>query len=206
MLQQAFDSARFHPYHARAMASLMLEPVPPADLASSGQVIETTGKIEDFQRLVGIVDADLSALPAARIPQQWRQAAVDITLHFGWIDDRPGVPALEGRVTATVAAVCQRCLAPFELALDTALKLLLPRSGTMPADCDGYEIWEFDENKVSPADIVEEALIMAMPLSALHESSDDCIAFSDDVHVDDSKAVRPFEDLRSLMANNDRKN
>ena len=76
----------------------------------------------------------------------------------------------------------------------------------MPADCDGYEIWEFDENKVSPADIVEEALIMAMPLSALHESSDDCIAFSDDVHVDDSKTVRPFEDLRSLMANNDRKN
>jgi uncharacterized metal-binding protein YceD (DUF177 family) len=180
--------------------------VPPADLASSGQVIETTGKIEDFERLVGIIDADLSALPAARIPQQWRQAAVDITLHFGWIDARPGVPALEGRVTARVAAVCQRCLAPFELGLDTALKLLLPRSGTMPAECDGYEIWEFDENTVSPTDIVEEALIMAMPLSALHESSDDCIAFIDDGHAGDSKTVRPFEDLRSLMANDDTKN
>jgi uncharacterized metal-binding protein YceD (DUF177 family) len=86
------------------------------------------------------------------------------------------------------------------------MKLLLPQSGTMPAECDGYEIWEFDENTVSPADIVEEALIMAMPLSALHASSDDCKAVFDDGHVDDGKTVRPFEDLRSLMANDDRKN
>ena len=88
----------------------------------------------------------------------------------------------------------------------SAFKLLLPQSGTMPAACDGYEIWEIDENTVSPADIVEEALIMAMPLSALHVSSDDCVAFYDDGRVDDSKTVRPFEDLRSLMANDDRKN
>jgi uncharacterized metal-binding protein YceD (DUF177 family) len=187
------------------MANPMLEPVPPADLANIGQVIETKGKIEDFRRLAEIVDADLSALPEASFPQHWQQATVDITLRFGWIEARPGVPALEGRVATKLAAVCQRCLGPLELVLDTAINLLLPQSGTTPAECDGFEIWEFDENTVRPADIVEEALIMAMPLSALHELSDDCKALLDDERADASKTVRPFEDLRSLMANEDTK-
>jgi uncharacterized metal-binding protein YceD (DUF177 family) len=86
------------------------------------------------------------------------------------------------------------------------MKLLLPQSGVTPAECDGYEIWEFDENTVRPADLVEEALIMAMPLSALHESSDDCKALINDEQADESKTVRPFEDLRSLMANEDTEN
>jgi len=188
------------------MANPLLEPVPPADLANIGQVIETKGKVEDFKRLTEIVDADLSALPEGSIPQKWRQASVDITLRFGWIDARPGIPALEGRVATRLAAVCQRCLGLLELSLGTEIKLLLPRSGVSPAECDGYEIWEFDENTVRPADVVEEALIMAMPLSALHESSDDCKAFFDAEQLDDSKTVRPFEDLRSLMANDETKN
>jgi hypothetical protein len=138
MPQQAFDSARFHPYHARAMVNPLLEPVPPADLAKIGQVIETKGKVADFRRLAEIVDADLSALPEASMPQQWRQATVDITLRFGWIDARPGIPVLEGRVATKLVAVCQRCLGPLELTLDTAVKLLLPPSGVSPAECDGY--------------------------------------------------------------------
>jgi hypothetical protein len=188
------------------MANPLLEPVPPADLANIGQVIETKGKVEDFKRLVEIVDADLSVLPEGSIPQQWRQATVDITLRFGWIDARPGVPALEGRVATKLAAVCQRCLGSLVISLDTTMKLLLPQSGVTPAECDGYEIWEFDENTVRPADLVEEALIMAMPLSALHESSDDCKALINDEQADESKTVRPFEDLRSLMANEDTEN
>jgi len=187
------------------MANLMLEPVPPADLANIGQVIETKGKVEDFKRLVEIVAADISVLPEARVPQRWRRAPVDITLRFGWIEARPGIPALEGHVAATVVAICQRCLGPLALVLDTNMKLLLPQSGSAPAEYDGYEIWEFDENTVRPADIVEEALIMAMPLSALHESSNDCKALPDNDSADDSKTVRPFEDLRSLLANDGKK-
>jgi uncharacterized protein len=188
------------------MANLMLEREPPEVLAGRGQVIETTIKISDFSRLSEIVAADLSELPDAKMPQQWRQVPVDITLRFGWNEARPGIPAVEGSVSTTVAAVCQRCLDPLELALDVELKLLLPQTGVSPAEIEGFEIWEFDEHEVRPADIIEEALIMALPFSALHETSDSCTRLSEVNPPGEGRKIRPFEDLQSLMVTADEKN
>ena len=188
------------------MVNLMLEREPPRKLAGRGQVIETTSKISDFSRVTDIIAADLRDLPDAKKPQQWRQVPVDITLRFGWIEDRPGIPVIEGHLSTTVAAICQRCLEPFEVRVDARLNLLLPQTGVSLAEYEGYEIWEFDENDVTPADIVEEALIMALPFSALHETSDDCSRFSEQSPSDESKKLRPFADLQSLMAKADEKN
>ena len=181
------------------MANLMLECVPPTELANRGQVIEITNKISDFRRLCEIIVEDLGEVSAAEIPSKWRQAPVDIKLRFGWNEAYPGIPALEGQVTTRVTLVCQRCLNPFELELEVGLNLLLPQAGAAPDEHEGFEVWEFDENDVRPADIVEEALIMALPFSALHESSDDCTAISVDDPSDESRKTRPFEDLQSLM-------
>ena len=182
------------------MANLMRERESPEALANRGQVIEIIGKIGDFKRLSEIIAADLSELPDAKIPQRWRQIPVAITLRFGRIEARPGIPALEGSVSTTVAAVCQRCLDPLDLALDVHLKLMLPQTGITPAEYEDYEIWEFDENKVGPADIVEEALIMALPFSALHKTSDDCVPIGEQSPDVENRKTRPFEDLQTLMA------
>ena len=85
------------------------------------------------------------------------------------------------------------------------MKLLLPQSGMSLAEYEDFEVWEFDEQDVRPADIVEVALIMALPLSALHRP-DDCSAIPEPDQVDDSRTTRPFEDLKSLMARADEKN
>lgn len=185
------------------MVNLMLELEPPEELASRGQVIETTKKISDFNRLSEILAADLSGLPDTRNPQQWRQNPVNITLRFGWIEARPGIPSVEGSVSTVATLICQRCLKPLELQVDVELHLLLPQTDVSPAGYEGYEIWEFDENDVRPADIVEEALIMALPFSALHKSSDSCRQLSEDRQPDESRKTRPFEDLKSLMTEAD---
>lgn len=200
MQRYAFDSAGIDPYDARAMANPLLERVAPKKRADLDQVIEIKGIINDFSRLAEVIEADLSALPEAKIPQQWRQAPVDIRLHFGWTEARPGVPVLEGHVSTSVMVVCQRCLDPFEFGLRTDLKLLLPQPGVSLAECDGYEVWESDEQDVRPADIIEEALIMALPFLALHESSDDCSMLIDAGQSDDGDTVQPFANLRSQMA------
>lgn len=188
------------------MANLMLECEPPEELASRGQVIETTNKISDFSRLSEIIAADLSGLPDAKVARQWRQVPVDITLRFGWIEARPGIPALQASISTRVPAVCQRCLDPLELALDVELKLLLPQTGVSQDEYEGFEIWEFDEHEVRPVDIVEEALIMALPFSALHKSSDNCTRLSEVNPRGESRKIRPFEDLQSLMVKADEKN
>lgn len=182
------------------MANPLLEYVAPKKRADIGQVIEINGSIEDFSHLTEVIEADLSALPDAKMPQQWRQAPVHIKLRFGWTEAHSGVPVLEGCVSASVMALCQRCLDPFELALSVELKLLLPQPGVTPAECDGYEIWESDEQDVRLADIIEEALIMAMPFSALHELSDDCSMLTEEGPADDRDTVQPFANLRSQMA------
>ena len=187
------------------MANLMLEREPPEALANCGQAIEIACKIGDFKRLSEIIAADLSELPDAKMPQRWRQNPVAITLRFGWIEARPGIPALEGSVSTMVAAVCQRCLDPLKLALDVQLKLLLPQTGVTPVEYEDYEIWEFDENNIGPADIVEEALIMALPFSTLHKTSENCVPTSEQSPEVENRKIRPFEDLQALMANAEEK-
>lgn len=182
------------------MASPMLDRVSPTDLANRGQIIETTGKIVDFDRLVEAVETELRVLPAAERPQQWQQAPVDITLRYGWSESQPGIPVLEGRLKARVAAVCQRCMQPFDLSIGTELKLLLPAQDADSVTSDEFEVWEFDDDDVSPHDIVEEALIMAMPFSAMHQTDEECGALRPDAVAGDKDSVRPFANLKSLMA------
>ncbi len=168
----------------------------PQDFAASGQVIEISEKIGNFERLAEIVEADLGALEPDRLPRDWRDSPVDGQLRFGFIDARGGVPALEGQVVATINAVCQRCLEPFRLPLAVELRLLF--GAEQSAGDGGYEVWELKEDKLCPADLVEEVLIMAMPYSAMHDFDVHCVK-ADAVEDRAEKTVRPFADLKSQM-------
>jgi hypothetical protein len=59
---------------------------PLAELAGQGQVIEIMEKIRNFERLAGIVDADLAVLDPDKLPQGWRDSAVTGRLAFGFVD------------------------------------------------------------------------------------------------------------------------
>lgn len=127
-----------------------------------------------------------------------------IRLRFGWADHGVRIPVLEGRVTATVPAVCQRCLRAMRLTLDEDLKLLLAgpqdtAAAMVATDEDDQEVWEIDEASIRPLDIVEEVLIMAMPLAALHETGEGCEAKLPDVEVE-VETTRPFAALRETLA------
>jgi len=182
------------------MANPLPDLVLPEELAERGQVFELEGKVEDFRRLIEIVEADLKSVAAENCPREWRAAPVNIRLGFGWADARGEIPAVEGEISTDIVAVCQRCLEPFKLPLETTLKMLLLKSAdaTMRVP-DEFEIWEFDGDVVRPLDIVEEALIMALPLSAIHQSRELCGPLAENVKDENKETVRPFADLRSQM-------
>jgi uncharacterized metal-binding protein YceD (DUF177 family) len=77
--------------------------------------------------------------------------------------------------------------------------MLLLRSADADTAQGEYEIWEVEEDVIRPFDIVEEALIMALPLSALHQSHKKCGPLLEGLASDDNETVRPFADLRSRM-------
>ncbi len=191
------------PYDARAMGNPLTDRAQPSQLAESEQVIEITGKLSDLGRLTEIVAADLASLPPAARPKKWRHAPIDIRLAFGWADACQQIPALEGQISARIDAVCQRCLEPFELSLNAQLKLLLPAPGGEATAFAEYEIWETAEDTVRPLDIVDEALIMAMPYSPAHDDFAMCGPLAEKLQPGETKTVRPFADLKSQMRDKD---
>ncbi len=186
------------------MANPLNDRTRPAQLAASGQVIETKRKLSEFPLFSEVVEADLAGLSRAARPKKWRHAPIDIRLAFGWADARRQLPSLEGQISARIDAVCQRCLEPFELSLSAQLKLLLPVPDGEATAFEEFEIWETAEDTVRPLDIVDEALIMAMPLSPAHGDSTKCGSLAKQFQSAVADTVRPFADLRSQMRDKDR--
>ncbi len=170
----------------------------PSELAEKGQVIEISDKISDFERLEGIIAKDLSALEADKLPRRWGESRVTGRLAFGYGGTRNNIPALDGKLEVTIDAVCQRCLEPFRLLLATEFRLLFGDAGQAAGEQDGYEWWELVDDTVRPIDVVDEALVMAMPLSAMHGTTDGCV----DVEVAAeavAEAVTPFSALKAQL-------
>jgi uncharacterized protein len=167
-----------------------------AELASIGQVIEINEKIGSFDNLSEIVEADLAALDAEKIPPGWRDSIVRGELQFGFEVAADGFPTVSGSASAEVDVVCQRCMEPFRMVLNIEPKLLLVGQQESAEEFEDYEVWEFQEEALRPQDIVEELLIMAMPFSATHDNMADCKAFSSE---DETDMRRPFAELASQM-------
>ena len=168
----------------------------PSELAASGQVIDFEEKISAFRRLAEIVEADLEALDPDKLPGHWQNAKVAGRLDFGFVDAQYRLPALDGRVEVTIDAVCQRCLEPFQMPLVAELHWVFV---TEPIAVDAsYENWELEEDELRPLDVVEETLIMALPLVTMHPDDAAC---SGPVDASDANegTVRPFADLKSQM-------
>lgn len=171
-----------------------------SELAANEQVIEISNKIGDFERLSQAIEQDLATLSAADRPGGWRDAAVSGRLAFGFDDGGARAAMLEGRVGTTVTGVCQRCLAPFTWPLDIALRLVFAEPGGPVEAGPEYEVWELDEPTLCPIAVVDEALVMALPLSAKHDEGSCRV----DVEPQDAgeETTRPFASLRARMEEN----
>ena len=171
-----------------------------AEWSAASQVIEIAEKIGVFEQLSVVVKNDLETLDADKIPADWRDTQVTGRLEFGFADAQRKLPRVRCRVATNAYAVCQRCLEPFRLPLESEANLLLL---DMEQDVDGYddhEVWELEEKLLRPRDIVEELLIMALPFSAMHTESAACRTLSAETEDSAEKMTTPFAALREQMA------
>jgi uncharacterized protein len=169
----------------------------PRELAASGQAFDFSIKIKELERLAEIVEADLKSLDPDKLPSGWRDTEVTGQLSFSFGDAQNGLPRLEGSVAAILDAVCQRCIGPMRLPLDVDLKLVFAEDQDQAID-ENFEFWELDEENFRPLDLVEEALVMALPLAATHSDSNTCRP-PDEEKSGDKEMVRPFAALKAQM-------
>ena len=174
----------------------------PSELAAGRQVIEIAEKISEFRRLTEAIERDLAGLAGRAGPGGWRDSVVQGTLRFGFADAHERLPMLDGRVQVVADAVCQRCLEPFKLPVAAELRLLFPGERDSPAAAEGLETWELEDTMLQPLDLVDEALVMAMPLAPMHADAALCGAPVQTAALD-SASSRPFAGLRDAMDGKD---
>jgi uncharacterized protein len=99
--------------------------------------------------------------------------SVSATLRFrqrgdGWLETD-----IEYR--ATVELVCQRCLEPFRHEWADTAHVVLADAASVPAAVPaGFEPFELEDGRLQPAELVEDELIVAIPLVPKHGRIEDC--------------------------------
>ena len=113
-----------------------------------------------------------------------------------------GVALVEGSVVGCVRRDCQRCLEPVDLELDVSLKVAVTGAASEELAPPDFEPWQTDELDVTLGQLLEDELILALPMVARHEDEAKCgrLAARLKEAADDSATEKesPFAVLRSL--------
>lgn len=111
---------------------------------------------------------DLARLPRFRQMLASDKADINVQLDFSLGDN--GYREIHGRVHAAVEVACQRCLEPVAIEVDDELALALVRddaeAAALRADLDP---WFGPDIKLQLADLVEEQLMLSMPIVSYHD-------------------------------------
>jgi uncharacterized protein len=99
--------------------------------------------------------------------------SVRATLRFrqrgdGWLASELGV-------SGGVELMCQRCLEPFRHELAESVNVVIADSDSLPATVPtGFEPFELEDGRFQPAQLIEDELIVAIPLVPKHARVEDC--------------------------------
>lgn len=116
-------------------------------------------------------------------------------------------PLLEGTVEGEIVQTCQRCLGDTITKIDEKFTLLLVTSEiAQTAEQEGHDIFEYDEATIDTIGLIEEEVMLALPIVAKHESVDECLPIAqkwmkNKEHVAaDQHKQNPFAKLKDLKS------
>jgi uncharacterized protein len=151
-------------------------------------------------------EADIDfAVPLAELPRLRSQLAgiegeVRGRVHFG---RAAGIAVAEVAMSGMAHVVCQRCLEAMEVPVATTVRV-----GLIAAESDLSRVPEdlepvlALEGRISVGELVEEELLLTLPIVPLHAQTDACVVAAAAPLVTDEReeeTQRPFEGLGELF-------
>lgn len=125
------------------------------DFAAQGRVLEGSLPISGFDRV-----QDLVLNPAELV-------AFKLTFH----KDQRGRMVVDTQLQATVALVCQRCGEPVKVDLNLSSTLsLVSDDQAAKALPKAYDPFMVSGDELQPLDIIEEELLLGLPMAPRHAS------------------------------------
>lgn len=130
--------------------------IDPGKFADSGERLEGQLQLQELDRIRELnLDGD---------------AAVRFSLAFD--RDEKGAVVITGELSGQLTVACQRCLNPMRLTLQSRINVgVVDDPKQMVALPEELEPVIAEEHKVSLLRLIEEELLLAMPLSPVHELS-----------------------------------
>ena len=124
-------------------------------------------------------------------------ASIAVRLKFSLLDTRP---VIDGALEGTVSMTCQRCMQAVPVAVADELRVIV-----VPEDRadepSGYEPVVADAARLDVRWLIEDQVLLALPLVPMHEPGQ-CAPADAPVPVDEepeSKRHKPFENLRDML-------
>jgi uncharacterized protein len=135
-------------------------------LADRGVTLSGELDIGKLARLKDLLHSDSGSV---RATLRFRQRA------DGWL-------GAELHVGADVELTCQRCLEPFRQQLSESVNVVVADSDSLPAMVPtGCEPFELEDGRLLPAQMIEDELIVAIPLVPRHARLEDCGSLARDL-------------------------
>jgi uncharacterized protein len=157
-----FDVRNLLTYDARPMSGSLHAWYSLRDLESlADREVTLSGELDfgKLTRLGSLLHSDVGSVRA--------------TLHFR--QRRGGWLAVVVDYQAAVHLVCQRCLEPFRHELAEHVDVVIADAAAVPATVpEGFELFELDAGRLQPAQLIEDEVIVAIPLVPKHARVEDC--------------------------------
>ena len=121
-----------------------------------------------------------------------------------------GQRIIAGKLRAAIEVLCQRCLQPLEQLIEDDINLaVIDREEDANGLEEKYDPWVCKEHKLSLSDLVEEQLILALPIVSLHDDPNCLEKLEYDLPTalkdNDDDTRTAFEGLRSLLEQSTKK-
>jgi len=163
--------------------------VDPFRLAREGLTLETVVSQAKMKRLSKLLHS--------------AENEVAVELEFGV--DILGTHFLQGHLQTQVELICQRCLEPMQVDIDTTLSLGFVRHAAKAEMVpEGYEPIIAEDSSVVLLDLIEDELLLALPQIPMHQQQACSVQVwrsepeQADENVSEVKAVNPFSVLAGL--------
>jgi len=157
------------------MKDRLPEHIEPLRLARSHRLLSGQLPLKRMQRLIESIED--------------KSGDIDIDLKFDI--DMNGVSMLEGQVCCSLQLRCQRCMQPMTFPIDVTFRLALVESeAEIDALGEQYEPLLLEDDLVSIADIVEDELLLALPIVPRH-AEDECQLINPAAEPVEQQATEP---------------
>jgi uncharacterized protein len=93
-----------------------------------------------------------------------------ISVTFEFVRNEYDIPMIKGQLRTSLELECQRCLQPLDMPLELEFELMIDASDELLRDSSLDTIYS-DDGFIDIFEVIEDELILAAPLVALHEDS-----------------------------------